>query len=487
MCPGVVGGDPAAYPPAGTLRPARRRVADRRAMDSPHSARDTRGVLAPQSAPAARRRWLLPLLLAVVAVLGGWWFGARAQGDDRELPVYVAGGERMAAGAEVYRRQAGAGYDADKKPFTYPPFAALPFVPFAQLPKGWQAPLWFVVNFAVVALLIRWLHRHAVRDGSGLGPPRPLVFWLLVGVVGGRHVASVFTNQSHDLIVAGLLGLCAAAWMRQRAIAGAFAGLAAAFKATPLLLLGLFGLRLRVLAVALLLAAAALATLAPDWLCPRGDGKAWAVAWYELTLRGLDAGAAKAEGAWSSHNILNQGLGGTLTRLFQPLDATSTFTVGEPGTALVAVLPPTVFRVVLHGGQLAVLALLALAARRGARAVAVAADPAAMQRTVGLGEVGAFACGMLLLSPMSSKSHFCVWLLPVAFLAERLLRGRRCVAALALFVLAAVVALLAKDLLGKRLGNLVLAYGNATWATLLLLLACVAALGVEAKSAGSAR
>jgi hypothetical protein len=456
-------------------------------MDSPRSARDTRSVLAPQSAPAARRRWLLPLLLAVVAVLGGWWFGARAQGDDRELPVYVAGGERMAAGAEVYRRQAGAGYDADKKPFTYPPFAALPFVPFSQLPKGWQAPLWFVVNFAVVALLIRWLHRHAMRDGSGLGPPRPLVFWLLVGVVGGRHVASVFTNQSHDLIVAGLLGLCAAAWMRQRAIAGAFAGLAAAFKATPLLLLGLFGLRLRVLAVALLLAAAAVATLAPDWLCPRGDGKAWAVAWYELTLRGLDAGAAKAEGAWSSHNILNQGLGGTLTRLFQPLDATSTFTVGEPGTALVAVLPPTVFRVVLHGGQLAVLALLALAARRGARAVAVAADPAAMQRTVGLGEVGAFACGMLLLSPMSSKSHFCVWLLPVAFLAERLLRGRRCVAALALFVLAAVVALLAKDLLGKRLGNLVLAYGNATWATLLLLLACVAALGVEAKSAGSAR
>jgi uncharacterized membrane protein len=94
---------------------------------------------------------------------------------------------------------------------------------------------------------------------------------------------------------------------------------------------------------------------------------------------------------------------------------------------------------------------------------------------------------MLLLSPMSSKSHFCVWLLPVAFLAERLLRGRRCVAALALFALAAVAALLAKDLLGKRLGNLVLAYGNATWATLLLLLASVAALGAEAKPAGGAR
>ena len=452
-------------------------------MDSPCCARDTRRVPATKPAPAARRWWLLPLLLAV-AVLGGWWFGARAQGDDQELPVYVAGGARMAAGDEIYRRQAGADHEADRKPFTYPPFAALPFVPYAQLPKGWQAPLWFVVNFGIVVLLARWLHRHAMRDGGGLGPARPVVFWLLVGVVGGRHVASVFTNQSHDLFIAGLLGLCAAAWTRNRALAGAWAGMAAAFKATPLLLVGLFGLRLRLVAVALLVVAAVGATLAPDWLCPRDDGKAWAVAWYERTLRGLDAGAAQAEGAWSSHNILNQGLGGTLTRLFQPLDATSTFTVGEPGTALVGELSPTAFRIVLHGGQLAVLALLALAARRGARAVANAADRAAMQRVVGLGEVGAYACGMLLLSPMSSKSHFCVWLFPVAFLAERLLRGRRCVAAIALFVLGAVVALLAKDLLGKRLGNLVLAYGNATWATLLFLLATVVALGAEAKAAG---
>jgi hypothetical protein len=94
---------------------------------------------------------------------------------------------------------------------------------------------------------------------------------------------------------------------------------------------------------------------------------------------------------------------------------------------------------------------------------------------------------MLLLSPMSSKSHFCVWLFPVAFLAERLLRGRRCVVAIALFALGAVVALLAKDLLGKRLGNVVLAYGNATWATLLFLLATVAALGAEAKSGGGGK
>jgi hypothetical protein len=457
-------------------------------VESRAGRRDTRAVPAPQAAAAPfRRYWLFALLLAV-AIAGAWHFAGRAaSGEDRELPVYVIGGQRMAAGTEVYRRQAGADYAADLKPFTYPPFAALPFVPFARLPAAWQPPLWFLLNFAVLLGLVRWLHRHAGRRDGDLGAPRPLAFWLLVGVVGGRHVASVFSNQSHDLLTAGLLGLCAAAWVRGRSLAGAWAGAAAAFKATPLLLLGLFGLRLRVGAVLLLLAAAALATLLPDWLCPRGDGKAWAVAWYELTLRGLDAGAAAAEGAWSRHNILNQGLGGTLTRCFQPLDAAAKFTVGEPGTALVAVLPATAFRVVLHGAQLAVLVLLALVARRAAAVVRAAAEPAAAQRAVALGEVGAYACGMLLLSPMSSKAHFCVWIFPVAFLAERALRGRRDRAAMALFVAGAVVGLLAKDVLGKSLGNLVLAYGNATWGTLLFLLATLRALGGMARGEGTGR
>jgi len=438
----------------------------------------------PKDAGLPPRRWWLVALLLAVAIAGAWYFGARAATGDRELPVYVAGGERMAAGEEIYRRVARDGLAADKKPFTYPPFAAAPFVPFARLPTGWQPSAWFLANFVIVLALVRWLHRHAGRADGGLGPARPVAFWLLFGLVGGRHIASVFTNQSHDLFTAGLLALAAAAWARNRALAGAWAGIAAAFKATPLLLLGLFGLRFRVGAVALMLAAAVGATLVPDWLHPRADGKAWAVAWYELTLRGLDAGAAKAEGAWGSHSILNQGLGGTLTRWFQPLESPSKFTVGEPGTALVATLSPAAFRLVLHGAQLTVLGLLAPLVRRAAAVVRGATDAAAAQRAVALGEVGAFACGMLLLSPMSSKAHFCVWLFPVAFLVERLLRGRRDVVAAGLFVAGAVGSLMAKDLLGRELGNDVLAYGNVTWATALFLLATLRTFAVMAGAGG---
>jgi hypothetical protein len=424
---------------------------------------------------------MLPLLLAVL-VLGGWYFGFRAKDDDRELPVYVTGAERMTAGEEIYRR------GADAKPFTYPPFAAVPFVPFPAVPAEWRPPLWFAVNFVILLLLVRWLHRYARDAVPGLGPSRLLAFWLLTAVVGGRHVVSVLTNQSHDLFVAGLVGMVAAWWCRNRSVAGAWAGLGAAVKATPLLFVVLFALRPRLMGLVWLVAAAALATVLPDLLFPRGDGRFWWAAWFDVNLRGLEVGGgAAAAGAWNKHSILNQSLGGTLARLFTPVEvADNKFVVGEAGSVLLVALPPAVMRAVQLLLSAAVLAAIALAVRTAARFMRGAPDQAVAQRLVGLGEVGAVACGMVLLSPQSSKSHFCVWLFPVAFVAERLLRGRRDAVAIALFAAAAVTALLAKDVLGRELGNRVLAFGNVTWATVLLLLATLRCLRTTARTGATA-
>jgi alpha-1,2-mannosyltransferase len=414
------------------------------------------------------RLWLLPLLLAAL-VAGGFYFDRAGQRSKRELPVYTLAGERMAAGAEIYRR------GTDDKPFTYPPFAAVPFVPFAKLPTGWQPWAWFAVNFGIVLWLVRWLHRYAAREGRGLGRPRLVWFWVLTGLVGGRHVVSVFANQSHDLLIAGLVGAAAAAWCGGRAFAGAWAGLGAAIKATPLLFVGLFGLRSR-LALVLLLGVCALATVVPDALFPRADGQWWWRAWYDVNLRGLEVGsAAKAAGAWDSHSFLNQSLSGTLGRWFTPVPAGSTFTVGQ-GEVLVCELGPGALRAVLLAAQALVLALIAVGVLAAGRAVRSAEDRRDAQRAVGLGEVAAIACGMVLLSPQSSKAHFCVWLFPVAFVVDRLLRGRRDLVALLLLAAGAAAGLLAKDVLGERLGNRLLAFGNVTWATVLFLLATVRCL-----------
>ncbi|MGK0520101.1 MAG: hypothetical protein ACJAUC_002806, partial [Planctomycetota bacterium] len=113
---------------------------------------------------------------------GSFYFDRQAAKGDRELNVYVTGGQRMAAGEEIYRR------GSDGKPFTYPPFAAVPFVPFAKLPATWHASAWFIVNFLILVGMIRWLHRYARGDETGRSPPKLWLFWVLTGVFCGRHV-----------------------------------------------------------------------------------------------------------------------------------------------------------------------------------------------------------------------------------------------------------------------------------------------------------
>lgn len=427
------------------------------------------------SAVRSRLPWLL-LLLFLVVPAGGYYFSQQAKGEDRELPVYVTGGERMAAGQPIYQR------GRDKKPFTYPPFAAVPFVPFARLPAAVQPYAWFGINLAIVLLVLRWLvgwfRRQQAPPPDGVPMPvrRTAAFVAVMLLIGGHHVLSVFGNQSHDLLILGLVALTAAAWCRGRADAGFWAGAGAAVKATPLLFAGLFALRRRPGALLLLLLGGASLSLLPDLLWPAADGRSWLVSWYEVNLRGLQVGGtAEAPGAWGSHSVLNQGLSGTLTRLFSapPPDA-DRFAV--QGVVLVE-LPKLALRIVTLVTQLGVLALIAFGVRRAGTLVRGATDGAVAQDRFGLAECALVACGMVLLSPQSSKAHFCIWLLPAALLAERLLRGPRDPL---LWLLVGCGLLLdpfaSKGLLGRELGNLVLAAGNVTWCTVLLLLATLRVL-----------
>ncbi|MFM1872043.1 MAG: hypothetical protein RL398_1465 [Planctomycetota bacterium] len=421
------------------------------------------------------RPWVWPLLLAVL-ISGGWYFGFRAKDGDRELPVYVQGSQRMLAGEEVYR------VTEDKKPFTYPPFAAVPTMALVKVAPKWQPAVWFGMQFLLLFAIARWLHRWAERDDPEAGPPRLRLFWLLTLLLGVHHVISVLTNQSHDLLIAASVLLVAAGASRGGAggwlLAGLGAGAGAAIKATPGLFLGLFGLRLRWFGLLGLVIGAAGLTLLPDWLYPRGDGKPWAVAWYEVNLSSLGVGRSADAGAWGSHSFLNQGLSGTLTRLFSPpptveLQPDRTF-VHEH--AMVAALSPTALRFVTLFALAGVLGLITWGVRRIAVAESGAADSAAARRRFGLAEAAMFACGMVLLSPQSSKAHFCVWLFPAAYLADRLLRGRRDPILWLLVAAAAAVGPLAsKGIVGRELGNLLLAYGNVAWCTLLLLLAVIRA------------
>jgi hypothetical protein len=436
-------------------------------------------------------RWRLCFLLFVVAALvgGGMWFTKQSEKGDRELPVYVTGSERMVVGEEVYR----AGKDA--KPFTYPPFSGVLFVPFVWLPVGWHPAVWFGVNFVMLLMLLRWLHRWSVAGRARVKRPRPGWLWLGVALLAARHVASVFENQSHDLLVFGIVALGVAFWtgrgLLTAAIAGAFLGAAAATKATPLLFLWVFFVRWlagrprrqlfdlgdarssrsRALTAALfLLASATVCSILPDWIYPRQDGHSWAYAWWDVNLRGLSVGGtADTAGAWGSHSFLNQSLSGTLTRLFSPSPHGGTFVRNE---VMVTELQPWQLTSVRLAGSVLVLAWIAWGAVRARRA-----GLRSYGRWSRFGEAALVLCGMVLLSPQSSKAHFCVLLVPAVFVVDRLLRGRRDLLLLTLVSLAAVLATgSAKGLIGRDLGNLVLAAGSVTWSTVLLMLATLRAL-----------
>lgn len=418
------------------------------------------------------RLWLLPLLLAVM-VLGGWWFGFRADRGNPELPVYVTGGERMALGQAIYQP------GTDAKPFSYPPFSALVFVPFAWVPANWQPAVWFGINFWLLLAAIGWLHRWAMRDWPAVGPPRVGWLWAIAAVLAARHVFSVFENQSHDLLVLLPMVFGAAMWCRGSGMgvvgAGIGVGIGAAFKATPLLALELFLVRRSWLAIAALLATFGLLSWLPDWLFPQQSGGSWLWSWYEVNLRGLGIGAAAStEGVWGSHSILNQSLSGTLTRILSqaPADASGPFVLRN-----LALMPlgPAALRAAILLGQLGVVAWIGWGVLRARANVHAAPE---QQQRLGLGEFGLVLCGMVLLSPQSSKAHFCVLLVPAVFCADRLLRAERCDRKL--LVLLAISALLGlgsvKGILGKNAGNYVLGMGAVTWSTVAMLLASLRAL-----------
>ncbi len=413
---------------------------------------------------AKKNRWILLGLLAALILAGLIPFLRK---KTSELPVYIQGSERMLAGQEIYRQE-------EPKPFTYPPFFGLPLVPLAVLPKAVQRPLWYFLNVGLLLWILAELQtllslwRRNASGGTKASRWPPWSLWLLIALVAGRHVSAVFENQSHDLLILGLLVL-GLRFCRKGSESGAglSLGVAAACKATPLLFAPMFFWQRRFRALFAMLLAVLIATFLPDVLTPREDGRFWVQAWASTFLAGLQpGGAAESRGAWSAWNYLNQSLGGTLYRLFTNVDGT-----GDPHVFNVALLqlPRSVLKFLGLGLDLFLLGLMYFVTRRSPEE---RADPGSIPLPRQLGEFGLLACGMVLLSPMSSKSHFCVLLLPAAFCVGSLWFRRWDPVVLILSVLAILSGTLTtKGLLGGKLGNQVLARGSVTFATLFLFFA----------------
>jgi hypothetical protein len=376
-----------------------------------------------------------------------------------ELAVYTTAADRMSHREEIYR-------PTDRKAFTYPPFFAIPFLPMNLLPETYQPAVWWAINLSLIGLSAWLLFQltAAAREQSNRGPAT--IWWCsgITALLSAKFMLLPLVYGSHDLLILALMLASGLALARGRQLSSGLAGgIAAACKATPLLLLPFLIWQRKWRAAGLFVAALFVATFLPDLLFPHPNHKPWVEYWYSNFVAKVHVGSAPAaSGAWKEWNELNQSLAGTVHRLANPAPNTR-------AALNVAVLPirNEHIKFVTLGLDLLVLAFCAwlswprksLASRDGDQGLA------------SLGYISAVLCGMLLLSPMSSTYHFCLLLPPIAFLVTYWLYRERDWVVGAALVSQLVVALLSGDLFGWW-ADIALAAGLYTFAAATQLAAC---------------
>lgn len=373
--------------------------------------------------------------------------------------VYVPAARQFERGEDVFR-------DA----FVYPPFAALLALPSAHLGEvGVRVNVW-LMNAVGATLLTVAAWR---LTGGRLGLRQPPREWLVAALGLAAFLGAAFevmVNRQTDLLVGGVA--VSGCWLVARNrdwTGGAAVGLAAAVKCTPLLFVPYFLWVGRWRAAVVVLTVAVAANVIPDLIVTPPAGRPRLVEWVERFL--LPMGRTEYRpGVWAAAEWSNHSLAGVVNRLttfrMETTDGTFSQTRRESAPT------PGGLKVLLTGLAVGLLAVAAVATRRRFAAI----EPFG---------VGMVFCLMLLLSPMSSKPHFCVLAVPAWAVARGAVGGgvphmqtaavgRRSHALLAVAVLAGACELTAAgDLVGDRLNALAMWYGAIPAGVGLLFAGCV--------------
>ena len=313
--------------------------------------------------------WLLPTVIGVVAVVLAWlrWIDPSTW-NLVDLDVFVRGGEAVLHGGDPY------GGPADALEFTYPPFAAVVFVPLALLGG---AAVWVMSALSLAALVvIAWLSLREATPTQSLSRTASLG-WLAVLVL----VAWVLEPVQRTFIFGQVnLVLCALVMLDVFVVPARFrgylTGLAAGLKLTPAFFVLYFAVRRDWPAVARSAAAGVLSVVIGWVVLPSESVRYWL---DDLTTMGKFGGYALEP--------TNQSLRALWVRLLG----------GDPGPWYLL-------------SAAVVVVLVAWVAIRLTRA----GDP--------LAALAAVAAGSLLVSPISWTHHW-VWVVPALVVLAR--RGWR--------------------------------------------------------------
>lgn len=384
--------------------------------------------------------------------------------------VYVSAASRLSAGANIFTE----GY-------AYPPAFAWVALPFASMPILLNRFLWYTINVLAMVLIFRGVWRLSGGGKLEGGQPasRKEHTILLLGLACGiYYVLDALTNLQTDLVIVALVTAGCLWLMKGRdLLSGVSLGLAAGLKCTPLLFAPYLIWRRHFRAAGVLVAVALLINVIPDWTHPSPHPKGRLHYWASTHLAPM-ANEDFEPGKWLAGFEFNQSLAGSVNRW-----SLVSFTWdGTHYRMLPRQKPPriTTMKKVVLGVSIGLLLLaLAVAGRKET-------TPPAQQPSRTALEFSMLVLLMVLLSPMSSKPHFAVLLLPGCCLARVVVEKRRLVPTLLLG--AAIVAglLSNKDLVGKRVYDWVIWYGSVFWGAVFLYGGCCWALLTHTSNKGQA-
>jgi hypothetical protein len=304
---------------------------------------------------------------------------------------------KLPAGMETYPQAAaclwhGQVLAACDQGFTYPPFFAFVMLPFVPMPLWLRDLVWYGVTLAATFGAFKLSEYIA---GRSLAAPlqRAELSWLrfFALLLSAKLILAVFENQAYDalVLVAVLVGLTALIDDRPLA-AGAGLALAAALKATPLIFLPYLLWKRYFAAAAAFVVVYAAASLLPDMVFTPIGGQGSFLNGYFATWLGEVAGPSlgiNPAGApfvfWDGANILNHSLRGAVGLHIDEAHHRGLF-----DAALAAA--DGCFMVVVG-------TLIAISPRR--------------PQSIGL-DGSLLLIAMLMLSPMTSRSHYVALLLP---------------------------------------------------------------------------
>ncbi len=390
--------------------------------------------------------------------------------DSQFDNVYLRAANHLQAGDDLYRLEDG---------YLYPPFMAWLAVPFTWLPRLGARVAWYLTNVLCMTLLWRWAWKLSSGPRlEGVNAPWKEHFICVLGLACAlRFGIDCLQNQQTDLVVAVLVlggcllltsgsGLCRAALTQPLAqlLAATCFGLAAGMKCTALLFAPYLLWRGRWLAALWLGVVALGVNLVPNLVSSPPMGGLWLGQWAERYLAHLGRSDVHA-GVWGSAVLMNQSISGAAYRWFVT-EWTWTPTGFEITTRADA-LSPIALKLFVYGFQMLLLSAAALVLGRPGRQRGEA-DPAERAPF----EFSLVLLLMLLLSPMSSKPHYCTLLLPAFLLARRMVLQSDRVAGACLVAAILAGALSTKDLAGANLASLVMWLGGVSASAFLLLVGC---------------